>query len=598
MSRRTRMQGEKVDIRKFDKETWKTVKRLLRYIRPYKYLMLAAILFSVFGTLFDVLGPLIMGNTTNYIVKSSRGEIIFQNSEFMKFILILIGLYGFAALSDYFRLLLGRKVNAKVSYKMREDISKKLKKLPISYFDINPIGDILSRMTNDIQSITDTMNQIINHLFKSLVMVIGTTAIMLYLSPSLTFITILVIPGILLVSYRIIQESQKQFTIHWNDLGVLNAHIEEMFTANKLVKSYNYEEEAFRQFDEKNEKLRESAAKANFLSGIMMPISAFVNNIGVVGVAVAGAYQVLTGTINIGNFQSFVQYSRRFTRPVTMLTDMMSVLQSGVAAANRVFEILDEEEEVPSKESPVEIQELKPHVTFDHVSFGYTEEECVIEDLTVDIEAGTTAAIVGPTGSGKTTLVNLLMRFYDVDQGSIKIDGYDIRDFSRSDLRNYFGMVLQDTWLFEGSIYDNIAYGNPDATKEDIINGAKNAYAHNFIMRLPDEYDTILEENGSNISEGQKQLLTIARALVTDPQIMILDEATSSIDTRTESLIQKAMDELVKGRTSFIIAHRLSTIVNADIILVLKDGKIIEKGNHQELLAQGGFYEELYNSQF
>lgn len=592
------MQGEKVDIRKFDKETWKTVKRLLRYIRPYKYLMLAAILFSVFGTLFDVLGPLIMGNTTNYIVKSSRGEIIFQNSEFMKFILILIGLYGFAALSDYFRLLLGRKVNAKVSYKMREDISKKLKKLPISYFDINPIGDILSRMTNDIQSITDTMNQIINHLFKSLVMVIGTTAIMLYLSPSLTFITILVIPGILLVSYRIIQESQKQFTIHWNDLGVLNAHIEEMFTANKLVKSYNYEEEAFRQFDEKNEKLRESAAKANFLSGIMMPISAFVNNIGVVGVAVAGAYQVLTGTINIGNFQSFVQYSRRFTRPVTMLTDMMSVLQSGVAAANRVFEILDEEEEVPSKESPVEIQELKPHVTFDHVSFGYTEEECVIEDLTVDIEAGTTAAIVGPTGSGKTTLVNLLMRFYDVDQGSIKIDGYDIRDFSRSDLRNYFGMVLQDTWLFEGSIYDNIAYGNPDATKEDIINGAKNAYAHNFIMRLPDEYDTILEENGSNISEGQKQLLTIARALVTDPQIMILDEATSSIDTRTESLIQKAMDELVKGRTSFIIAHRLSTIVNADIILVLKDGKIIEKGNHQELLAQGGFYEELYNSQF
>lgn len=598
MSRRTRMQGEKVDIRKFDKETWKTVKRLLRYIRPYKYLMLAAILFSVFGTLFDVLGPLIMGNTTNYIVESYRGEITFQNSEFIKFILILIGLYGFSALSDYFRLLLGRKVNAKVSYKMREDISKKLEKLPISYFDINPIGDILSRMTNDIQSITDTMNQIINHLFKSLVMVIGTTAIMLYLSPSLTFITILVIPGILLVSYRIIQESQKQFTIHWNDLGVLNAHIEEMFTANKLVKSYNYEEEAFRQFDEKNEKLRQSAAKANFLSGIMMPISAFVNNIGVVGVAVAGAYQVLTGTINIGNFQSFVQYSRRFTRPVTMLTDMMSVLQSGVAAANRVFEILDEEEEVPSKESPVEIQELKPHVTFDHVSFGYTEEECVIEDLTVDIEAGTTAAIVGPTGSGKTTLVNLLMRFYDVDQGSIKIDGYDIRDFSRSDLRNYFGMVLQDTWLFEGSIYDNIAYGNPDATKEDIINGAKNAYAHNFIMRLPDEYDTILEENGSNISEGQKQLLTIARALVTDPQIMILDEATSSIDTRTESLIQKAMDELVKGRTSFIIAHRLSTIVNADIILVLKDGKIIEKGNHQELLAQGGFYEELYNSQF
>lgn len=598
LSRKSARQGKKVDIRDFDKNTWDTVRRLLKYLSPYKMLLIFAIVFSITGTIFNILGPLFMGNTTNYIVSSFRGEVTFDNSVFMKFIIILLGLYILSAASDFMRLYLGKKINAKVSYKLREDISTKMKKLPISFFDNHAVGDILSRMTNDIQAITQTMTQIINHLFKSLVIVIGITVIMIYISPSLTLITLLVIPFILLASYKIIQESQKQFTIQWDDLGDLNAHIEEMFSSNKLVKSYNYEDEAMKQFDEKNERLRISSAKANFYSGILMPISFFINNIGVVGISIVGAYYVLTGRINIGNFQSFIQYSKRFTRPVTMLTEIMSILQAGVAAANRVFQVLDAKEEIPSKESPVDIQSLEPNVEFENVYFGYEEDECIIENLDVKIPAGTTAAIVGPTGSGKTTLVNLLMRFYDVDEGSIKIDGYDVREFSRSDLRNYFGMVLQDTWLFEGTVAENIGYGNPDATREDIIEASKNAYAHNFIMRLPDEYDTILDENGSNISEGQKQLLTIARALVTDPKIMILDEATSSIDTRTEALIQKAMDELVKGRTSFVIAHRLSTIVNADVILVLKDGKIIEKGNHEELLEKGGFYKDLYYSQF
>ena len=593
---RRRVQVNPEDQKKLDKNAFKTIKRLLKYLSPYKIKLLIAVIFGLLGTAFDVVGPYIMGNTTNYVVESYNSPEGIDFSYFMRFIYILIGIYALSFVAEYIRMRLGNTVKVSVVYKMREEVSEKIKRLPMSFFDQNPVGDLLSRMTNDIQTIADSLTQIINQLFNSIVVIVGITAIMLYISPQLTLITILVVPLTILASFKIVKESQRLYSLQWKDLGELNSHIEEMYSSNKLVKSYNFEDDALEQFKNKNDKLRNSAAKSEFLSGITVPISMFINNIGVVGVAVAGGYFVLNGTINIGNFQSFAQYSKQFTRPIIMMTDLLSILQSGIAAAERVFEILDAEEEVADTDFE-EIKELSPRVTFENVSFGYTDEK-VIKNLSVDIKEGTTVAIVGPTGSGKTTLVNLLMRFYDVDEGSIKIDGVDIRDFSRSTLRNYISMVLQDTWLFEGSVLENIKYGNEDATYDEVISASKNAYANDFVLKLSEEYDTILEENASNISEGQKQLLTIARALLKNPKILILDEATSSIDTRTERLIQKAMDNLVEGRTSFIIAHRLSTIVNADVILVLKDGEIIEIGNHKELIKQDGFYKELYYSQF
>ncbi len=597
MMRGNRQKALQGDLKNLNKNTWKTFKRLLSYLREYRILIVLAVIFAILGTAFDIVGPFIMGNTTNFVIQSIRNTGTIAFPEFMRFIYILIGIYLFAALAEFVRFRLGIKVNVEVTYKLREDISQKLKRLPISYFDKNPVGDVLSRMTNDVQSISETLTQIINQLISSLVTIVGVMGIMFYISPSLAIITILTIPLTILASFRIMQESQKQFSLQWEDLGNLNTHIEEMYSSNKLLKSYNYEAESLEQFEEKNERLRTSAAKSDFFSGITMPISQFVNNIGVVAMSVLGGYYVLTGKINIGNFQSFVQYSRSFTRPIIMMTDIISILQGGIAAAERVFEVLDEEEEIGDSLETVSIENIKPEVSFENVSFGYGEEE-VIHNLSIDIPQGSNVAIVGPTGSGKTTLVNLLMRFYDVNKGAIKIDGVDIREFSRTDLRNYFGMVLQDTWLFEGSVLENIAYGNMNATREEVIEAAKNAYAHDFITKMPQEYDTILEERASNISEGQKQLLTIARALISNPKIMIWDEATSSIDTRTERLIQMAMEKLVSGRTSFIIAHRLSTIINADLILVLKDGNIIEKGTHKELLEKGGFYNELYYSQF
>lgn len=593
-NRQKALQG---DLKKINKNTWKSLRRLLKYLSPYKITLVFAVIFAVLSTIFDIVGPFIMGNTTNFVVESIKNQGTINFGEFMKFIYILIGIYLFAAFAEFIRFRLGVKVNVEITYRLREDISKKLKRLPISYFDKNPVGDILSRMTNDVQSISESLSQIINQLISSIVTIVGVMGIMFYISPGLALITILTIPLTILASFRIMQESQKQFSLQWKDLGDLNTHIEEMFSSNKLVKSYNYEDESLRIFEEKNKKLRESGSRSDFFSGITMPISQFVNNIGMVGMSALGGYFILTGQINIGNFQSFVQYSRSFTRPIIMMTDIISILQGGIAAAERVFEVLDAEEEVSDSSKNISIDSIRPQVSFENVSFGYGEEE-IIHDLSINIPEGSTVAIVGPTGSGKTTLVNLLMRFYDVDKGAIKIDGVDIRDFTRTDLRNYFGMVLQDTWLFEGTASENIAYGEMDATREEIIEAAKNAYAHDFITKLPLEYDTILEENASNISEGQKQLLTIARALISNPKIMILDEATSSIDTRTERLIQLAMERLVSGRTSFIIAHRLSTIVNADLILVLKDGDIIEKGTHKELLEQKGFYNELYYSQF
>ncbi|MDO5027650.1 MAG: ABC transporter ATP-binding protein [Bacillota bacterium] len=586
------------DQRKIDKNTLKVLKRLFSYLDPFRLWIFLIIVFGILGTVFEILGPLLMGRATNLVVDGFR-EGDFLVDKFMQVIYLLIGLYSLASLAEFSRLKIANKVKVSIVYTMREDVSKKLKNLPVAYYDSHPLGDLLSRMTNDIQTVGDSLNQVLNQVFNSIVVVLGIIVIMLRISPILTLITFLVIPATFLSSVTIIKRSQKYYSIQYKDLGDINTHIEEMFASNKLVKAYNYQDHALKDFEEKNEKLRKSAAKSEFLSGVVMPISFFINNLGLVITAIVGAMEILKGKLSIGSFQSFYQYSRKFNRPIQMITEMLSILQSGVAAAERVFEVLDGPEEVQKDLSPVDVSKLRAKVDFDHVVFSYEPgAEPVIKDLSFHVEAGSKIAIVGPTGSGKTTLVNLLMRFYDVDSGSISIDGVNIENIHRSDLRENISMVLQDTWLFQGTVYENIAYGSDHVSREDVIRAAKSAYAHDFISKLSDGYDTVLEENGSNISEGQKQLITIARALLKNPRILILDEATSSIDTRTERLIQKAMDQLVVGRTSFIIAHRLSTIIKADLILVLKDGRIIEKGSHQELLANNGFYKELYSSQF
>lgn len=555
------------------------------------------VIFGIVGTIFDILGPLIMGNTTNYVIDSlSEGNFLL--GKFMNFIYKLIIIFLISYFAEMLRLKISNKVKVSIIYTMREDLSKKLKSLPISFFDKNPVGDLMSRMTSDIQTLADSLNQVLNQIFNSLVVIVGITIIMLSISPILTLITIFVIPLTALFSVRILKKSQELFSIQYKDLGNLNSHIEEMISANKLVKAYNFEESALNAFLEKNERLKESSKKSDFLSGIIMPISMFINNAGMVGVSIGGSYMILKGSLNIGNFQSFVQYARRFTRPVQMVTEILNVLQSGIAASERIFKVLDAEEKRAYELSKVDINNLRPSVEFKNVTFSYNKKDIIIDDFSLDIKEGSTTALVGETGSGKTTLVNLLMRFYEPDKGSILIDGVDIKDISDRDLRTFISMVLQDTWLFKGTIGDNISYGRESLTDAEIKKYAQNAYADDFIMKLNGDYNFKLEEDGEGISEGQKQLITIARALALSPKILILDEATSSIDTKTERSIQKAMEKLVEGRTSIIIAHRLSTIINADQIVVLKDGKIIEKGKHFELLERGGYYKELYTSQF
>lgn len=584
------------DQRKLDKESFKILKRLFTYLSPFKLAIFFIVVFGLLGTVFEILGPLLMGRATNIIVAGFKEKTL-ATEAFIKIIYMLLGLYGLSALAEFLRLRIANKVKVSIIYRMRADVSKKLKDLPVAFYDQNPLGDLLSRMTNDIQTIGDSLNQVLNQVFNSLVVVIGILIIMLKISPLLTLITVLIIPATVLVTVSIIKKAQELYSIQYKDLGDLNTHIEEIFSSNKLVKAYNYQDQALKDFEEKNERLRESAAKSDFLSGITMPISFFINNLGLVATAMVGAFEIIKGNLDIGSFQSFYQYSRKFNRPIQLITEMLSILQSGIAAAERVFELLDGEEEVQKDLAQVKLSDLRPKIDFKDVVFSYGQEP-VIKGISFYAEPGSNIAIVGPTGSGKTTLVNLLMRFYDVDSGEILLDGVNIENIKRSDLRENISMVLQDTWLFQGTVLDNIAYGSQGASREDIIKAAKSAYAHDFISKLPQGYDTILEENGSNISEGQKQLITIARALLKNPRILILDEATSSIDTRTERLIQKAMDQLVLGRTSFIIAHRLSTIINADLILVLKDGKIIEKGRHEDLLKENGFYKDLYSSQF
>ena len=511
---------------------------------------------------------------------------------------MLIGLYVLSAAFSYLQQFIMAGISQKVVYDLREEIDQKLAKLPLKFFDSHTHGELLSRFTNDVDNISATLQQSITQVITSVTTIIGVLIMMLSISPLLTLISIIVVPlsGILMM--QVVKKSQKYFIGQQRTLGELNGHIEEMYTGHNVVKAFGHEKKAIAEFDEVNDRLYEVGWKAQFLSGLIMPIISFIGNLGYVLVAVVGGVLVTKGRISIGDIQAFIQYSRQFTQPMAQVAQISNIIQSTVASAERVFELLDEEELTAETAQPVKLDNPRGAVEFNHVKFGYREDKILIQDMNIKAEPGQMVAIVGPTGAGKTTLVNLLLRFYEVNDGQILIDGVDINDMKRSDLRKLFGMVLQDTWLFNGTIRDNIAYGKENATDEEVIAAAKAAHADHFIRVLPDGYDTILNEEVSNISQGQKQLLTIARALLSDPEIMILDEATSSVDTRTELQIQNAMKTLMKGRTSFVIAHRLSTIREADIILVMKDGDVIEQGNHDTLMAANGFYADLYNSQF
>ena len=513
-------------------------------------------------------------------------------------VVLLIGLYIISAAFNYLQQFIMAGISQKVVYDLRRDIDEKLAKLPLKFFDSHTHGELLSRFTNDIDNISGTLQQSITQVINSVTTIIGVLILMLTISPILTLISLIVIPlsGVLMM--MVVKRSQKYFIGQQKTLGELNGHIEEMYTGHNVIKAFGHEKKAIEEFDEINERLYDVGWMAQFLSGLIMPIINFIGNLGYVVVAVVGGILVTKGRISVGDIQAFIQYNRQFTQPIAQVAQISNIIQSTVASAERVFELLDEEEVTPEPSEPIKIENGRGAVEFEHVKFGYREDRILINDMNIKAEPGQMVAIVGPTGAGKTTLVNLLLRFYEVNSGRILVDGVDITTRERADLRKQFGMVLQDTWLFNGTIRDNIAYGKENATEEEIIAAAKAAHADHFIRVLPDGYNTILNEEVSNISQGQKQLLTIARALLADPEIMILDEATSSVDTRTELQIQNAMKTLMKGRTSFVIAHRLSTIREADVILVMKDGDVIETGNHETLMAQNGFYADLYNSQF
>lgn len=581
-----------------------TFKRLLTYLAPYKFSLLIVLLAAFLSTIFRIVGPKIMGNATTALfegIMQKMQGIPGAGIDFdyiLKIVITLVVIYVISAIFGFIQKFIMAEISQKSVYVMRKQVSEKLSKLPLKYFDSRAHGDILSRVTNDIDTIANTLQQSVTQFITSITTLIGVIVMMLTISPMLTLITILVLPLSVLFVKGITKRSQVYFKKQQKEIGKLNGHVEEMYTGHQVVKAFSHEEDSINQFDSINEDLYEVGWKAQFISGIIMPVMNIINNIGYILVCVAGGYFVTTGSITIGEVQAFIQYSRQFGQPIVQFASIANIIQSTIAAAERVFEILNEEEEVRETENPKVIQFPKGEVSFDHVKFGYDKDVTIIKDMNIDVKKGDVVAIVGPTGAGKTTLVNLLMRFYEVDKGKITVDGVNITDISRKDLRQIFGMVLQDTWLFNGTIKENIAYGRENATEEQIIKAAKAAHADHFIRTLPDGYDTVLNEEASNISQGQKQLLTIARAILADPAILILDEATSSVDTRTEIYIQKAMVELMKGRTNFVIAHRLSTIKDADIILVMKDGDIIEKGNHVELLKQNGFYADLYNSQF
>lgn len=579
-----------------------TMKKLMTYIGKYKFAVATVIVFAIGSTIFSIIGPKILSKATtelfNGLVAKIKGTGGIDFDKIGKILLILLTMYLVSAVFSFIQGWIMTGVTQKLCFRFRKEISEKIDRMPMKYFESRTVGEVLSRITNDVDTLGQSLNQSVTILITSVTTIIGVLIMMLTISPLMTLIAFVILPISALLISLVIKHSQKYFFTQQEYLGKINGQVEEVFSGQNVIKVFNREEVVKKTFEEDNDVLYQSAWKSQFFSGMMQPIMMFVGNLGYVAVAISGSMLAIKGTIEVGDIQAFIQYVRSFTQPITQVAQVSNMLQSMAAATERVFEFLEEEEEDQFAENSVHDENLQGSVTFEHVKFGYDEDKIIIHDFNSQISPGQTVAIVGPTGAGKTTMVKLLMRFYDVNEGAIKVDGYDIRDFNRSELRENFGMVLQDTWLFKGTIMENIRYGRLDATDEEVIEAAKAAHAHHFISTLPGGYQMELNEEASNVSQGQKQLLTIARAILADNRILILDEATSSVDTRTEARIQKAMNNLMKGRTSFVIAHRLSTIKDADLILVMKDGDIIEQGTHKELLEQQGFYADLYNSQF
>lgn len=579
-----------------------TIKKLVAYMGKYKVAIFAVMLFAVAGTAFNIIGPKILSRATtelfNGLVEKIAGTGSINFEKIGRILLILLSLYVVSALFSFVQGWIMTGISQKMCYRLRKEISEKINRMPMGYFESKTVGEVLSRITNDVDTLGMSLNQSITQLITSVTTIIGVLIMMLSISPLMTLIAIVILPISGGLIGFVIKHSQKYFVAQQTYLGKINGTVEEVYSGHNIVKAFNREDAVREEFNKNNDVLYQSAWKSQFFSGLMHPIMTFVGNLGYVSVAVVGSILAVKGTIEVGDIQAFIQYVKNFTQPITQIAQVSNMLQSMAAAAERVFEFLDEEEEDQTVENAVKINGFKGEVTFEHVQFGYKPDKIVIHDFSCEVKPGQMVAIVGPTGAGKTTMVKLLMRFYDVNGGAIKVDGHNVKDFNRSELRESFGMVLQDTWLFKGTIMENIRYGRLDATDEEVIAAAKAAHAHHFIQTLPGGYQMELNEDASNVSQGQKQLLTIARAILADNKIMILDEATSSVDTRTEQRIQKAMNNLMKGRTSFVIAHRLSTIRDADVILAMKDGDIVEQGSHEELLAKNGFYAELYNSQF
>jgi len=608
-------------------------RRLIAQLRPERLKIIVVMVLAVISVSFNIAGPKMLGTATTKLFEGAIGKqlpagtskaqvltMLRQSGKsqladmissmnvtpgvgvdfdaIAKILLLVAAIYALSSVFLWLQNYVMAGVSQRTVYRLREDVDEKLARLPLKYFDSTSRGDILSRVTNDIDNIANSLQQSLTQLITAVFTIIGVMIMMLSISPLLALISLATLPLAFLITITIAKRSQKQFTAQWDRTGKLNGHVEEMFTGHSIVKVFGRQEEAIETFDVENDKLYDASFKAQFISGIIQPAMFFIGNLNYVAIAVVGGLRVATGTLSLGDVQAFIQYSRQFTQPITQTASIMNVLQSAVASAERVFEILDEAEEEPETTTPHTLDKVAGHVTLEHVSFSYEPDAPLIEDLNLDVKPGSTVAIVGPTGAGKTTLVNLLLRFYEIDKGRILLDGIDIRDLTRDRVRESYGMVLQDTWLFGGTIRDNIAYGYEDATGERVMEAAQAAYVDHFVRTLPEGYDTIIDDEASNVSAGEKQLLTIARAFLANPQILILDEATSSVDTRTEVLIQKAMERLMSNRTSFVIAHRLSTIRDADTILVMNHGSIIEQGTHDELLAAHGFYYDLYNSQF
>ena len=576
--------------------------KLLSYIGNFKAAIIVVMIFAAASTVFNVIGPKTLGKATTALSEGLMAKIQGTGSIDFTYIgqilLFVLGLYVCSAAFNFIQGWIMTGVTQKICYRMRKEISGKINRMPMKYFESRTYGEVLSRITNDVDTLGQGLNQSITTIITSVATLVGVLIMMLSISPLMTLIAIVILPiSMALISF-VVKKSQKYFKDQQEYLGHINGQVEEVYGGHLVIKAFNREKDTIEEFNRTNEILYQSAWKSQFLSGMMQPIMTFVGNLGYVGVAISGAFLAINGTITIGDIQAFITYVKNFTQPIAQIAQVTNMMQSMMAAAERVFEFLEEEEEDQITENPVPIENVKGVVDFEHVHFGYNPDNIIVNDFNAHVKAGQQVAIVGPTGAGKTTMVKLLMRFYDVNSGEIKLDGHNLKDYNRNELRNAFGMVLQDTWLFKGSIMENIRYGRLDATDEEVIAAAKSAHAHHFIKTLPGGYDFELNEEASNVSAGQRQLLTMARAILADNPVMILDEATSSVDTRTEHRIQRAMDNLMKGRTSFVIAHRLSTIKNADIILVMKDGDIIEQGSHEELMAKKGFYADLYNSQF